>query len=123
MDIEETLRWQITATGHGVETDRGTQPLDEAWREFEPRGIHGRAGMIWGTGPGGWLASLAAGQLHPRPPGRRSRTAHPGPHNAPRAPPGLATDLRSPSQFPYTGAPHSFRGISDRLCIEGMDAN
>ncbi|KAL9937001.1 hypothetical protein V8E36_004236 [Tilletia maclaganii] len=122
VDIEETLRWQITATGHGVETDRGTQPLDEAWREFEPRGIDGRAGMIWGTGPGGWLASLAAGQLHPRPPGRRSRTAHPGPHNAPRAPPGLATDLRSPSQFPYTGAPHSFRGISDRLERAGQAA-
>ncbi|KAL9939844.1 hypothetical protein V8E36_001661 [Tilletia maclaganii] len=83
VDSEATLRWQIIATGHGAETDTGTQPRDEAWREFQPRGIDGRAGMIWGTG---------AGPTTSTPTGRRARSAHPGPHNPTRAPPGLATD-------------------------------
>ncbi|KAL9931810.1 hypothetical protein V8E36_009360 [Tilletia maclaganii] len=73
----------IIATGHGAETDTGTQPRDEAWREFQPRGIDGRAGMIWGTG---------AGPATSTPTGRRARSDHPGPHNPTRAPPGLATD-------------------------------
>ncbi|KAL9935647.1 hypothetical protein V8E36_005224 [Tilletia maclaganii] len=123
VDIEETLRWQITATGHGAETDTDTQPLDETWREFQPRGIDGRAGMIWGTGAGGWLASLAAGRLHPPPLAVVLERPILDLTTPPPPLPTLPQIIRSPPPFPYTGASPSFPGISDRLWLEGMDAN
>ncbi|CAD6886119.1 unnamed protein product [Tilletia controversa] len=122
VEVEETLSWQITATGHGAEADKGTRPLDDAWREFQPRGIDGRAGMIWGTGAGGYLASLAAAKLHPAPIAvvlERPLLDLTGP--VPEMP-SLPRVVREPPPFPYTDRP-SFAGISDRIWFESMEAN
>ncbi|KAK0521460.1 hypothetical protein OC842_006775 [Tilletia horrida] len=123
VDVEETLSWQIIATGHGAESDTGTQPLDDEWREFQPRGIDGRAGMIWGTGAGGYLASLAAARLHNPPPIAVVLERPLLDLNAALPTlPALPRIVREPPPFPYTDTP-SFPGISDRLWFEGMDAN
>ncbi|KAE8203834.1 hypothetical protein CF327_g7752 [Tilletia walkeri] len=122
VDAEDTLTWQISATGHGAEADKGTTPLDDAWREFQPRGIDGRAGMIWGTGAGAWLASLAAARLYPAPIAvvlERPLLDLTVP--IPELPP-LPRIVREPPPFPYTDSP-SFPGISDRIWFENMEAN
>ncbi|KAE8211209.1 hypothetical protein CF327_g5013 [Tilletia walkeri] len=122
VDAEDTLTSQITAVGHGAEADKGTTPLDDAWRDFQPRGIDGRAGMIWSTGAGAWLASLAAARLHPAPIAvvlERPLLALTGPilELAP-----LPRIVREPPPFPYTDSP-SFPGIPDRIWFENMEAN
>ncbi|KAK0553265.1 hypothetical protein OC845_001265 [Tilletia horrida] len=121
-EFEETLKWQITATGHGAEADTGTIPLMDDWREFQPRGIDGRAGMIWGTGAGGFLASLAAARLHP-PPVAVVLERPLLDLNVPIPPlPKLPEVITKPPMFPYDRFP-SFPGISDRLWYEDVDAN
>ncbi|KAE8218493.1 hypothetical protein CF326_g9150 [Tilletia indica] len=123
VDAEDTLTWQISATGHGAEADKGTTPLDDAWREFQPLGIDGRAGMIWGTGAGAWLASLAAARLHPAP----IAVVLERPLLDLTVPipelPALPRIVREPPPFPYTDSP-SFPGISDWISwFENMEAN